>query len=290
MGNTGYEYKSAPGRNAPPRATSPGRTGRTRTGHIGRMAGVFLVVTFLAAGLLGAVQPASGIPDEVVQLTQFGPALGVATVALVWRTRIRSLLAGSLQGDRQSARSGLPLLFTAPLVIALCAGTYAIVTRDGHFTSPGTLRHSGPLIVAAQFIGACGEEIGWRCFLRPLLRTRFGALVSSVAVGLLWGVWHVQVFAQAPAYAGGFLLGSVSLSVVMGLALDRVRAWRLPLAGGFHALINLGMLLFMDEESGAVLPMVLFGAAALVAALLWAWRTPARIHAFPETRTPNPVR
>jgi membrane protease YdiL (CAAX protease family) len=277
MWNTGDESSAVRGG----AMASPGRTGR--------MAGVFLVVTFLAAGLLGAVQPATGVPDEVIQLTQFGPALGVATAALVWPKRMRSLLAGALHGDRHSPRNGVPLLLlTAPLVIALCAGTYAIATRDAHFTAPGALRHSFPFIVVAQFVGACGEEIGWRCFLQPLLRTHFGTLVSSVAVGLLWGVWHVQVFGQAPAYAGGFLLGSVSLSVVMGLALDRVRAWRLPLAGGFHALINLGMLLFMDEESGAVLPMVLFGAASLLTGLLWAWRTRARIHGF--RRIPDPVR
>ncbi|MFD0346274.1 hypothetical protein ACFQ0M_09700 [Kitasatospora aburaviensis] len=83
----------------------------------------------------------------------------------------------------------------------------------------------------------------------------------------MWGLWHVQVLAQAPAYAAGFLAATVAMSVVLGLGLERVRANRLLLAGGFHTLVNLGMLLTMDEESGAVLPMVLFGAACLVAAV-----------------------
>ncbi|MGW1863924.1 hypothetical protein ACWCRI_41845, partial [Streptomyces collinus] len=41
---------------------------------------------------------------------------------------------------------------------------------------------------------------------------------------------------------------------------------RLLLAGGFHALVNIGLLLFLDEESGAVLPMVCFGLSCLAVA------------------------
>lgn len=242
-------------------------------------AGVFLAVTFVTAGILGAVQPAMRIPTEVIQLTQFGPALGVVAVALLWPSPVRALLAGAWPAGRlvRPGRAGraLPLLATALLITALSAGTYALATGDAHATDPRALDHPFALIVVAQLIGACGEEIGWRCFLQPLLRARFGPLAVSTSIGAVWGVWHVQVFAQAPAYAAGFLLGTVAMSVVLGLGLERVRANRLLLAGGFHTLINLGMLLFMDEESGAVLPMVLFGAACLVAAVPWVWRTPA---------------
>jgi hypothetical protein len=67
----------------------------------------------------------------------------------------------------------------------------------------------------------------------------------------------------------------MAMSVVLGLALERVRANRLLLAGGFHALVNLGMLVFVDDQSGAALPMVTFGAASLLAALPWVLRRPA---------------
>lgn len=237
--------------------------------------GVFLGVAFVAAGVFGAVQPETGVPPEVVQLTQFGPAAGVLVVALVWPSRIRARLAGALPGapyDPGAARTGVLLLLTAPLIIALAAGGYAWWSGDAVFTDPRTLEHSFALIVAAQLVGACGEEIGWRCLLQPMLAERFGPLAASVLVGAVWGVWHVGVFAQAPAYAAGFLTATVAMSVVLGLALERMRSGRLLLAGGFHALVNLGMLLFMDEESGAVAPMVLFGLACLVAAAPWVLR------------------
>ncbi|MFJ7262801.1 lysostaphin resistance A-like protein [Streptomyces globosus] len=231
----------------------------------------FLLVAFGAAGLLGAVQPATGVPAEVVQLTQFGPALGVAVAALLWPRRVRSLLAGGsrdrLPGGGRARRDGMLLLCTAPLVVAASAGAYAVLGGEAGPVRPGS---AFALIAAAQLVGACGEEIGWRCLLQPLLRGRFGTLTASVLVGAVWGVWHVQVFARHPVYAGAFLLAAVAMSAVMGWALEGSGgAPRLLLAGGFHALVNLGMLLLMDEEDGAVLPMALFGASCLAAAVVW---------------------
>lgn len=243
---------------------------------------LFLATAFLAAGALGAVQPALGLPAEVLQLTQFGPALGVLLALLVRPARTRHLLTGTLP-RRGGTRHAALLLLTAPLIIAATAGTYAALTGDTRFTLPG---HSLALIAAAQLIGACAEEIGWRCLLQPLLRTRYGVLAASLLVGAVWGVWHIQIFTEHPLYAAGFLLAALSMSVVLGQAQDG-RTGRLPLAGGFHALINLGMLLCVDQESGAVLPMVLFGAACLATAVAWT-RTSAR-PAGPASASPRPA-
>ncbi|MBT2444088.1 CPBP family intramembrane metalloprotease [Streptomyces sp. ISL-36] len=234
---------------------------------------MFLGVAFVAAGALGAVQPATGIPAEVVQLTQFGPAAGVVVAALLWPGRIRERLAGTWPARGRDApagrRRGLWLLLTAPLIVALAAGAYGWLKGDAVATDPRNLEHPFALVVVAQLVGACGEEIGWRCYLQPLLRTRFEPVAASVLVGAAWGVWHLGVFAQPPAYAAGFLVATVAMSVVLGLGPEGTRAGRLLLAGGFHTLVNLGMLLFMDEESGAVTPMLLLGAACLVATVPW---------------------
>ncbi|MGB2568046.1 hypothetical protein ACPFP2_06305 [Micromonospora citrea] len=47
------------------------------------------------------------------------------------------------------------------------------------------------------------------------------------------------------------------------------RPWRPVTRPTTATLINLGMLLFMDEEGGAVVPMLMLGASGLAAALLW---------------------
>ncbi|BAJ30388.1 hypothetical protein KSE_46070 [Kitasatospora setae KM-6054] len=237
---------------------------------------LFLAVAFPAAGLLGAVQPATGLPAEVLQLTQFGPLLGVAAVA-AWRPAlVRRLLAG--RPGRAGGPAAALLLLAGVAVPGLAAAGAALCGVPVAVRDPGSLAAPFGVVAAAQLLGACGEEIGWRCLLQPLLRERFGPWVSSVAVGLAWGCWHVGVFAQAPAYAAGFLTATVAMSVLLGFAWERIGRWRLPLAGGFHALVNLGLLLFLDQESGASGPMLLFGAAAVLVALPWVLtvRRPAR--------------
>ncbi|MFI8392338.1 lysostaphin resistance A-like protein [Streptomyces sp. NPDC085540] len=240
--------------------------------------GVFLTLALLAAGLCGALQPATGIPPEVLQLTQFGPALAVAAVALLWPGRIRDRLAGTLPARREGPadhEARLPsgnraaLLLTPALIIALSAGGALLTSGSLPVTSSQAFTHPLTLLVTAQLLGACAEEIGWRCYLQPLLRTRFGQVAASVLVGTAWGLWHVPALTQGPAYAAGFLTATVAMSVILGLALERVRSNRLLLAGGFHTLVNLGMLFVTDETSPATAPMVVFGAGCLAAALPW---------------------
>lgn len=230
---------------------------------------VFYLVTMVGAGLLGILQPILGIDPVIIEITQFGPTLGVLAVAVCWRLPARGLLTGGEPAGRTGVVRALALLATPLMIMGLCVAGYAVLGDDIRFTAPGTLSESFPLIVVAQFVGACGEEFGWRCFLQPLLRTRFRAVPASGLVGLLWGCWHIGAFGYGPVYAVAFLAMAVAMSVVLGLALDRTGAVRLPLAGGFHALINLGMLLLMDEEAGAALPMVMLAVSALVVALLW---------------------
>ncbi|MDT9692769.1 CPBP family intramembrane metalloprotease [Streptomyces sp. P9(2023)] len=245
-------------------------------------AGVFTAVAFVAAGVLGAVQSGTGVPTEVMQLTQFGPAVGVGVVALYRWRRTRELLRG--EGERRTGGRAVALLGAAGLIVALTVLAYGVASGGAGFTPPGALHHPFMLIAAAQLVGACAEELGWRCFLQPLLRTRLGVLASSVTVGVVWGAWHVPVFAQAPAYAAGFLVATVAMSVVLGVALDGTGGpYRLLLAGGFHTLVNLGLLFFMDEESGAVLPMLCFGLSCLVVALVWAVRDTPAAEAVPTT-------
>ncbi|MEU9164170.1 CPBP family intramembrane glutamic endopeptidase [Streptomyces sp. NPDC048424] len=247
-------------------------------------AGVFLAVAFVAAGICGALQPATGIPPEVVQLTQFGPALAVAAVALLWPARTKDRLAGTLPARAgrpagrapRSATGRTALLLTPALIIALSAGGILLTSGTLPATNPPALAHPLALLVAAQLLGACAEEIGWRCYLQPLLRTRFGPVTASALVGTVWGLWHVPALAQGPAYAAGFLTATVAMSVILGLALERVRSNRLLLAGGFHTLVNLGLLLVTDETSPAAAPMMVFGAACLAAALPWLARARAR--------------
>ncbi len=47
-----------------------------------------------------------------------------------------------------------------------------------------------PVFVGALFQAGIAEEIGWRGYALPKLQTRSNALVSSLILGLVWGLWH----------------------------------------------------------------------------------------------------
>jgi membrane protease YdiL (CAAX protease family) len=51
---------------------------------------------------------------------------------------------------------------------------------------------SGPRGLPFVVFGSLfAEEPGWRGFAQPRLQTRYGALGTSVFVGLLWSTWHL---------------------------------------------------------------------------------------------------
>lgn len=232
---------------------------------------VYYVVTSVGALVLGLIQPALGIPEVVIQLKQFGPALGVMTVLLLWPRWKNPALALELRFWPLQPRKLIA-------VAALTAGTFAaawlwytVTGKPVAYTPPASLSHPFWLIVIAQFVGAAGEEIGWRCFLQPTLQSRIGVFPASVIVGVLWGIWHIGVFAEGWTYALFFILFAVSLSVIFGEMLRDARGGKLVIAASYHTLINLGMLLWFDEEAGSSLAMgTLAVSCAIVAVIMLA--------------------
>jgi len=57
---------------------------------------------------------------------------------------------------------------------------------------------------------ANGEEIGWRGYVLPRLQAKHSALVSSLIIGLIWGLWHFPKF-LVPGNSSPFALFMVKV-------------------------------------------------------------------------------
>lgn len=72
-----------------------------------------------------------------------------------------------------------------------------------------------------------GEEAGWRGFAQTQLQPLYGALPTSLLVGLLHGLWHLPVFIliTGPAALGPFDLEKFLLNTFMIMSLTLIWTW-----------------------------------------------------------------
>ncbi len=70
-----------------------------------------------------------------------------------------------------------------------------------------------PLFILPYFLFDAltnGEEMGWRGYVLPRLQAKHSALVSSLILGVIWGVWHLPKF-LAPGSTSSFPLFMVKI-------------------------------------------------------------------------------
>jgi membrane protease YdiL (CAAX protease family) len=108
-----------------------------------------------------------------------------------------------------------------------------------------TLLVTYPLYFFIVFFGvALPEEIGWRGFALPIMQPRYGPLMSSLYLGVLWSFWHFLFF-LTPAHGGGpgtsfaTLLTDLFIFTVMVVAFAIIFTWVFNNTGGSVFIANL---------------------------------------------------
>ena len=157
---------------------------------------------FLAFGITWAVwvPRAAGVP------------VGVVGQVWTWIPAIAALLAAALTGGRDAVRDlGARLVrwrvgwqwylvvILGPAAFSLAvAGVYVLLGGSWADAAPSALRE-GPIVLLPAFLlvlaltDGLAEELAWRGFALPRLLTRYNALVASLVLGVLWGLWHLPL-------------------------------------------------------------------------------------------------
>lgn len=129
---------------------------------------------------------------------------------------------------------------------------------------------SEPLTIIPAFFyimflgGPVAEEFGWRGYALGRLQARFNATVSSVLIGVIWGLWHLPLFFMKgqDIYHNvpilGFVLGTVFLSILFTWIYNNTNGSILA-ALLFHTMGNLSHFIFpaMSTAIGGLISVIL---------------------------------
>jgi len=93
-------------------------------------------------------------------------------------------------------------------------------------------------ILFGKFISATGEEIGWRGFFQPLLDKKYPKIISSVIVGIIWGLWHRNNYHFGLLFMCLFILTTISFSIIIEYLLKNTQ-YSIIISSLFHTSINI---------------------------------------------------
>ncbi|MFQ6089007.1 MAG: type II CAAX prenyl endopeptidase Rce1 family protein [Candidatus Methanofastidiosia archaeon] len=190
----------------------------------------------------------------------------------------------------------LPTLFLMP---AITGGALLLAILSGE-TIPELTWLSNPLTLVVgsySFIyllflgGPLQEEFGWRGYALPRLQARFNALVSSLILGLMWGLWHLPYFfiGEAIIYQHaifGLIISDILIAILM--------TWLYNNTGGsiltaliFHTTISFSWVLFptLETDLGSLYYLILLILASISITIIWG---PKRLVREKQIKTTSP--
>jgi membrane protease YdiL (CAAX protease family) len=169
---------------------------------------------------------------------------------------IASVVAAGLAGGRAAIadllrrwvrwRVGLAGYLVALLLTpVLCLIALAVFRVVGGPVEIGVLMLPSALpfyFVSHFFLFLLTEETAWRGFALPRLQNRCTALVASLILGVLWGVWHLPLFLQPGSFQsalpfGGFVLSTVATTILHTWIFNHTRGSVL-VAAIFHSMTD----------------------------------------------------
>jgi len=203
---------------------------------IRRYPAVSLLVLAMILGMAPAAAVSAGLlPQGASQLVALSASLaGIILAAVEGRKGgVRELLGRFLIWRVDIRWWAFALLFGA---ITAVAGLYLFNLLGGPAVDWSGLKPLSsvvPMIVMLTILAGMGEEFGWRGFALPRLQARHSALVSSLIIGLLWGMWHIPLFLIKGTIQYQWQLEAGLLPAILGYTLFNI-AWSIQYTWVFN--------------------------------------------------------
>lgn len=153
----------------------------------------------------------------------------------------------------------LPLLFLMPLING-SAMVLGILTGGAAPNLPFIQQwYLIPVLFIVGFIpisNAFREEIGWRGFAIERLQSRQNALMTSIIIGFVWGIWHLplyffpiamDIYGSKPFWL--FITNTITLSIIMTWLYNNNNK-SIFTGVTFHVALNITPAIFPFEQAG----------------------------------------
>jgi uncharacterized protein len=168
-----------------------------RQTFVRRYPALSLLVLALIFGVAPLVAVAAGLlPQGATQLAAFSASLaGIVLAAVEGRKGgVREILGRFLIWRVGIQWWAFALLFGVITAVAALHLFNLFGGPEVDWSGLKPLSRIVPMIILLTIFAGMGEEFGWRGFALPRLQARHNALVSSLIIGLVWGIWHIPLF------------------------------------------------------------------------------------------------
>jgi len=184
----------------------------------------------------------------------------------------------------------LALIILLPLCITGIS-LYLKILSGGEKIDPQLTYNPIAILVTFVFLfflgGSFAEEFGWRGYALGRLQQKWNALVSSLILGFIWGLWHLPLFfteglSQSYMPFWAFLIWTMSSSILFTLFHNNTNG-NILVALLFHTMGNLSYALFPivemkhgGDQRGFIYFIILYAIISMIVVLIWGYKKLSR--------------
>jgi membrane protease YdiL (CAAX protease family) len=204
---------------------------------------VFVALLFFFTMALAIVQNILKINFETITLPQLGPCLAYFVMTAFFK---KIFIPIKINFNKKILQKVFFCIFI-PLIL-FCITYYVGKIININVQINNNIFQTIIPMIFGIVIGSIGEEIGWRSFFQPFLEKRYTRNISSIIVGIVWGLWHIGHYKNGPLFMACFLIFTISASILIAKILINTDN-NIILSSLFHMAINIDFLVFFENNS-----------------------------------------